>query len=184
MYRCGGEVPTLIGRRLKLRAMNIEHALALYEVWSHPDVSRWLDAPALSSVEETKQLIALLSNMALEEESMRWSIIGPRDQVIGSCGYNYWQLQGAYRGEIGCDLLPTYWGLGYMKEALSLVLDWGFERMELNRIEALCHPDNNRMVRLVNSLGFQKEGVLRQYRQTSSGFQDVSLYALLREEWH
>lgn len=183
MYICDGVVPTLIGERLKLCAMTTEHASGLFHVWSHPEVALWLGAPALSSIEETEQLIALLSQMAQEEESLRWSIVGPGDEVIGSCGYNYWQLQGAYRGEIGCDLSPACWGLGYMKEALRLVLDFGFDIMELNRIEALCHPDNIRAKRLVKSLGFQQEGVLRQYRQTSSGFQDVNLHALLREEW-
>jgi ribosomal-protein-alanine N-acetyltransferase len=69
-----------------------------------------------------------------------------------------------------------------MTEALGLVLDFGFNIMGLNRIEALCHPDNIRAERLVSALGFQKEGVLRQYRQTASGFQDVVLHALLRED--
>lgn len=183
MYRCSGEIPTLVGSRIKLCAMEIEHASALYEVWSNPEVSHWLGAPALSSIEETKQLIELLTQMACEEESLRWSIVGPGDQVIGSCGFNHWQLQGAYRGEIGCDLLQAYWGHGYMKEALSLVIDFGFESMGLNRIEGLCHPNNSRMIGLMNTLGFQKEGVLRQYRQTPYGFEDIALYALLREEW-
>lgn len=183
MYICNGVIPTLVGSRVKLCAMTTEHASALYQVWSHPEVTRWLGAPALSSIEETKQLIAFLSQMAQEEDSLRWSIVGPGGEVIGSCGYNYWQLQGAYRGEIGCDLAPALWGLGYMKEALGLVLDFGFNRMGLNRIEALCHPDNNRAERLVQTLGFQKEGILRQYRQTPSGFQDVTLHALLRGEW-
>lgn len=183
MYLCNGVTPTLIGRRLKLCAMTTEHASALFQVWSHPEVSLWLGAPALSSIEETKQLIDFLSQLAQEEESLRWSIIGPEEEVIGSCGYNHWQLQGAYRGEIGCDLSPAFWGLGYMKEALGLVLDFGFNIMGLNRVEALCHPDNIRAERLVYTLGFQKEGVLRQYRQIASGFQDAALYALLREEW-
>ncbi|WP_339317719.1 GNAT family protein [Paenibacillus sp. FSL R10-2734] len=183
MYICNGVAPTLIGKRLKLCAMTTEHASSLFQVWSHPEVSLWLGAPALSSIDETKQLIALLSQMAQEEESLRWSIIGPGEEVIGSCGYNHWQLQGAYRGEIGCDLSPAFWGLGYMKEALGLVLDYGFNIMGLNRIEALCHPENIRAERLVNALGFQKEGVLRQYRQTTSGFQDITLLALLSGDW-
>lgn len=183
MYVWSGAIPTLIGRNLKLYAMTAEHAPALFRIWSHPEVSRWLGVPQLSSIEETEQLIRLLSQMAQDEESLRWSIVGPEGEVIGSCGYNSWQLQGAYRGEIGCDLLPACWGLGYMREAMGLVLEYGFETMGLNRVEALCHPDNGRADRLVKALGFEREGLLRQYRQTSSGFQDVILHALLREDW-
>ncbi|MNY82588.1 ribosomal-protein-S5-alanine N-acetyltransferase [compost metagenome] len=52
--------------------------------------------------------------------------------------------------------------------------------MGLNRIEAFCHPVNLRAQRLFQSLGFQREGLLREYRHTDAGFQDVVLYALLR----
>ncbi|MNC76580.1 ribosomal-protein-S5-alanine N-acetyltransferase [compost metagenome] len=67
-----------------------------------------------------------------------------------------------------------------MREALELMLDYGFTVMGLNRIEAFCHPDNIRAQRLFQSLGFQREGLLREYRHTDAGFQDVVLYALLR----
>lgn len=69
-----------------------------------------------------------------------------------------------------------------MQEALELVLDFGFGTMALNRIEVLCHPDNVRAQRLFSALGFREEGLLREYRHTSSGFQDVILYAMLRSE--
>ncbi|QQZ63133.1 GNAT family N-acetyltransferase [Paenibacillus sonchi] len=180
MYVSGGVIPDLPGKKVKLRALEAGHAAALYSVWSHPQVNRWLAAPLLSSPQEAEQLIAVLLQMSCEEESLRWSIIGPEGDVIGSCGYNSWQLQGAYRGEIGCELLPDYWGLGYMREALELLLDYGFAVMGLNRIEAFCHPDNIRAQRLFQSLGFQREGLLREYRHTDAGFQDVVLYALLR----
>ncbi|KWX87786.1 hypothetical protein AMQ83_10995, partial [Paenibacillus riograndensis] len=105
MYLSGGVIPDLPGKKVKLRALEAGHAAALYSVWSHPQVNRWLAVPLLSSPEEAEQLIAVLLQMSREEESLRWSIIGPEGGVIGSCGYNSWQLQGAYRGEIGCELL-------------------------------------------------------------------------------
>lgn len=108
MYICNGVIPTLVGSRLKLCAMTTEHASALYQIWSHPEVTRWLGAPALSSIEETKQLIAFLLQMAQEEESLRWSIVGPEGEVIGSCGYNYWQLQ-----ELTAGKLAAIWRLPF-----------------------------------------------------------------------
>lgn len=183
MYVCGGVIPALAGSRLQLRPMTTRDAPALFHIWSHPQVARWLGAPPLTSVAGTEQLITLLLEMAQEEESLRWSIIGPSGEVIGSCGYNRWQLQGAYRGEVGCDLSPAFWGQGLMREALILALNYGFEVMGLNRIEALCDPDNARMSRLAKSLGFRQEGLLRQYRHTAAGFQDILLHAVLRPDW-
>lgn len=182
MYVCGGVIPELSGPRVRLRAMAPDDAQALLRIWSHPRVAPWLDAPPLSSVEEAEALIDLLGRWAAEEESLRWSILGPGGEVIGSCGYNYWQLQGAYRGEIGFELSPAAMGLGYMREALQLVLAFGFGTMGLNRIEALCRPDNLRAERLLKGLGFRQEGLLRQYRHTVSGYQDAHMYSLLSGE--
>jgi ribosomal-protein-alanine N-acetyltransferase len=182
LYLCRGVIPALSGKRVELRAMTADHAAVLYDIWCHPEVAPWLDTPVLSSIADAECLVAMLQQMAHEEESLRWSIIGPEGEVIGSCGYNYWQLPGAYRGEIGCELSPSHWGQGYMQEALELVLDFGFSIMGLNRIEALCHRDNVRAERLFQALDFRQEGLLRQYRHTPSGFQDIALYALLQSE--
>jgi ribosomal-protein-alanine N-acetyltransferase len=158
------------------------HAAALFDIWTHPAVAPLLDIPPLASAQAAEDLITLLLEMSREEESLRWSIALPDGEIIGSCGYNQWQLQGAYRGEIGCELSPSFWGQGYMREALELVLEFGFTAMGLNRIEALCHPGNLRAHRLFQALAFQQEGLLRQYRHTVSGFQDTALFALLRSE--
>ncbi|WP_405106739.1 GNAT family protein [Paenibacillus sp. FSL K6-1217] len=180
MYVCGGVIPELSGRRVHLRAMLPADAQALFGIWSHPAVAPWVDSPPLSSVEDAEALITQLAEWAGEEESLRWSILGPEGVVIGSCGYNHWQLQGAFRGEIGFELSQAAMRQGYMREALELVLAFGFHSMGLNRIEALCHPDNLRAERLLTGLGFRQEGLLRQFRHTASGFQDVLMYSLLQ----
>ncbi|WP_379128677.1 GNAT family N-acetyltransferase [Paenibacillus sp. sgz500958] len=178
-----GELPILTGTNLMLRPMSLEDAAPLFQCWSHPEVAHWLGVPQLNSVDDARELIRWLLQMAQEEDSLRWSIVLPGGQVIGSCGYNSWQLRGAFRGEIGCELLPDFWGRGFMRESLTLVLDYGFRIMELNRLEAVCHPSNVRGAWLFTALGFQREGVLREYRHTETGFQDAVMYSLLSRDW-
>ncbi|KGE19496.1 hypothetical protein PWYN_09215 [Paenibacillus wynnii] len=177
-----GYVPVLNGQRLLLRAISLDDAEALFHCWSHPEVSHWLGTPILSSVTETRELIVRLLELAQENESLRFSIVLPEGTVIGSCGFNNWQLEGAYRGELGCELRPEFWGNGYMSEALRLLLKFGFESMGLNRIEVICHPGNARAAKLFTKLGFTQEGILRQYRHTEAGFQDVAMYSLLNTD--
>ena len=177
-----GNVPVLTGQKILLRAISVDDAEALYNCWSHPEVSYWLGVPPLASVSEARELIAQLLQMSQEDESLRWSIVLPDGQVIGSCGYNNWQLEGAYRGELGCELLPAFWGRGYMREAIRLLLQHGFEGIGLNRIEVICRPDNARALSLFTALGFSQEGILRQYRHTAAGFQDVAMYSLLHTD--
>ena len=69
-----------------------------------------------------------------------------------------------------------------MREALKRVLDFGFGTMELNRIEALVFPENLPSHRLLQKLGFQREGVLREYEFVKEKFVDLTMYSLLRRE--
>ena len=62
---------------------------------------------------------------------------------------------------LGYDLARPHWNRGIMTEALTAVLPFGFEKMALNRIEALVITGNEASYRLLARLGFQQEGTLR-----------------------
>ena len=182
-YQCSGHIPELEGSRIRLRPLEEGDAPALYACWTDEEVRKYSDLPDLPDESAAAELIRLLNRLAATEDGLRWGILLPEAGIIGSCGFNWWQLEGAYRGEIGCELARPHWGKGYMREAIGLMLGFGYRTMGLNRIEALTDPRNERAVRLFGSLGFTAEGRLRQYRHTASGFHDALLHSLLREEW-
>jgi ribosomal-protein-alanine N-acetyltransferase len=71
-----------------------------------------------------------------------------------------------------------------MSEALSAIIDLGFQEMELNRIEAVVMPENLGSIRLLEKLGFHNEGKLREYENWGEkGFTDLFMLSLLRKEW-
>jgi len=70
-----------------------------------------------------------------------------------------------------------------MTEALTEVLLFGFKEMKLNRIQAITFPENLGSVRVLEKLGFQKEGTLREWGYFKGRYQDVYCYSLLRREW-
>jgi len=112
----------------------------------------------------------------------RWGIVRRADnRLIGTCGYHKWE-KAYFRAEIGYDLSPDCWGQGYMSEALRAVIRHGFERMELNRIDALVYIHNARSIQLLQRLGFKQEGLLRDYFCLDGIFFDHFLFALLRRE--
>jgi ribosomal-protein-alanine N-acetyltransferase len=102
--------------------------------------------------------------------------------LIGTVGYHKWE-KAYFRAEIGYDLSPDCWGQGYMTEALRAVISHGFERMGLNRIDALVYIHNDRSTQLLQRLGFRQEGLLRDYFCLNGIFFDHYLFALLRREW-
>ncbi|WP_313806887.1 GNAT family protein [Flavobacterium sp.] len=83
--------------------------------------------------------------------------------IIGACGFHTWYFE-HNRAEIGYNLnSDDFKGKGIMSEAIKKVIQYGFEEMKLHRIEALISPNNEPSLRLVQKLGFVKEGHLRQH---------------------
>ena len=104
------------------------------------------------------------------------------DQVIGALGYHSW-YEKHRRAEIGYAVHEPYRRQGYMTEALQAVIDYGFNEMDLNRIEALVGPDNEASLKLVKDLGFQKEGYLKQHFNMDGVLVDSIFFALLRSDY-
>lgn len=184
MYKCGGHIPVLESQRLRLRRMGRKDAPVLLDYWSDPEVVKHMNLPPFEGQEGVWQLIHLLNGLSESEDTIRWGIeLKSSGMLIGSCGFNVWELAGAYRGEIGYDLGRPYWRKGYMTEALHLLLAFGYHTMGLNRIEALTVPENLPSRSLLRTLGFQEEGLLREYQRTERGFTDLLMYSLLKSDY-
>lgn len=115
----------------------------------------------------------------------RWCLLGilahGDTAICGSIGFfNVDQTHS--RAEIGYDLAPARWGQGIMTTAASILLDWSFAS-GFNRVEATVMTGNGRSVAVLRRLGFQQEGLLRQYKYVRGQFRDFSLWSLLATDW-
>ncbi|MND70827.1 putative ribosomal N-acetyltransferase YdaF [compost metagenome] len=70
-----------------------------------------------------------------------------------------------------------------MTEALKPIIQYGFETMKLNRIEAFLSPDNIPSLKLVQKFGFTKEGHLREHYNKDNKLEDSAVYSLLKSEY-
>jgi RimJ/RimL family protein N-acetyltransferase len=75
------------------------------------------------------------------------------------------------------------WGKGYGLEAMELLLGYGFRELNLHRIQLTVFQYNERAIALYEKLGFQREGVYREFMQRDGKRYDMYLYGLLRREW-
>ena len=108
-------------------------------------------------------------------------ILKDEDVVIGWCGYHTWYTN-HNRAELGYVMNDElYKGKGYMKEALRPIIQYGFGKMNLNRIEAYIAEDNIPSYKLLAANGFVKEGLLREHYFTKGRHEDSILYALLKK---
>ena len=107
-------------------------------------------------------------------------IIGPvRDGLIGYVGFWKW-VREHFRAEVGFALLPAYWCKGIMYEALDAIIKFGFEKMNLHRIEADVNPGNIPSIKLLEKLNFKQEAYYKENIFFNGKFCDSAIYSLLR----
>ncbi|GAE32185.1 GNAT family N-acetyltransferase [Halalkalibacter hemicellulosilyticus] len=170
---------TLETERLQLRKMKTSDAPYLFNIWSDPTVTRYMNISDFESVEQATAMITHLNQLANEHQAIRYSIILQKTgDIIGSCGFNHFDFTNE-RAEIGYELGKHYWGQGYANEAISTIIDYGFKELALNRIEAKVELENESSVKLLKRLNFTYEGLLRQVEKYEGAFHDLALYSTL-----
>jgi len=178
--------PTLSTGRLYLREMVAADADAIFRIRGDYEVTRLNIGPAYASVDEARALVERMARLYAQGKELRWGIAhreeGDGAPVVGMIGFNEWNRQDR-RASVGFDLARARWGQGIMREALGAVLRFGFEELGVNRVEADTSAENARSIRLLESLGFVREGCRREQYFDEGAFHDLYLYGLLRREW-
>jgi len=143
------EFQSLETERLILRPLTNLDLEFVFRHFSDPDVNRFLlDEEPVTTREQAQAIIDFYSTPEGKLYN-RWAIVRNTDRrAIGTCGFHQWQSV-HHRAEIGYDLEKASWKQGIMTEALRVMLQYGFEYMELNRVEALVYPENEASVRLL-----------------------------------
>jgi RimJ/RimL family protein N-acetyltransferase len=175
--------PRLHTARLRLRPVTSTDADALFAMHSSAHVLRFWDAPPWSERERAERFVAACQQMAEEGSGSRPAIERVSDGAfIGWCGLTRWNPD--YRSaSLGYCLVDTAWGHGYATEAARALLQWAFDTLDLNRVQAETDTRNAASARVLEKLGFQREGTLREDCVVNGDVSDSWVYGLLRRQW-
>ena len=182
MIELGSALPTLRTPRLAIRPLAPSDSGALFAIFSDPEVTRYWSSPAMQSIEEAEALLAGIEECFRDRSLFQWGLAkAADDQVIGTCtlGALQWTHR---RGELGFALARAFWRQGYVREALPEVMRFAFVDLDLCRLEADVDPRNTASLRVIENLGFKREGYLRERYHVNGEVQDAAFYGLLRDE--
>jgi len=169
--------------RLVLRPFRHADAADLFAVYSDPQVFRHVPIGDWKHIDESHQRIARDINMMASGEYIRLAVERREDaRVLGEVLIFKFDFA-SRRAELGYALARAAWGAGYVTEALPPLIDHGFGGLDLNRLDALIDPRNQASAKVLERLGFQHEGTLREHHVLRGETGDSALYGLLRREW-
>lgn len=169
--------------RLVLRPFRVGDEADLYDIYSDAEVARYLPRGPWSDIASARERIARDIAFMASGDSVRLAIMRKGDnKVIGDCClFNF--MHQCKRAELGYSQLRSEWGQGFVGEALRAFVGYGFDDLDLMRLEADIDPRNIASARSLERLGFLKEGHLRDRWIVEGEVSDSGLYGLLRRDW-
>lgn len=177
------QLPTMEAERVRLRWLTPADVPALASIFGDPAVCRFLLRPPLRDLSAAADLQAEIARLFAERSLFQWGLAErDSDVVVGTCTLAWLSAEHA-RAELGFVLAQEKWGRGYMREALPVLIKFAFDTLGLHRLEADADPRNVRSIKLLERLGFQREGYQRERYNVNGELQDAVLFGLLRPDW-
>lgn len=179
-----GSLPQLETQRLKIRLFKREDANDLYEYCSDEEVTKYIYFPKYNSIADAeKRIEKCLKSYETLEKPIPWAIEYKEDKkLIGSIDFVTWDIENNI-AEVEYAINSKYWNKGIMTEALKAVIKFGFEKMDLNRIELYCDERNIASARVMEKNGLKLEGVLRAKKFVKGECINLKVYSILKDEY-
>lgn len=130
-----------------------------------------------------ERAIPLIEAEQREGRALRMVLFEDDGAVVGVANLTSITASPGYRATLGYSLAERRQGQGLMREALSAILPSAVRRFRLHRVEAAYLPRNARSGRLLESLGFEKEGLAKDYLLINGQWEDHVLTAWRNPEW-
>jgi ribosomal-protein-alanine N-acetyltransferase len=154
----------LITNRLILRELQASDADQIFRMRTDARVNEFLDRGPTKSIDESLKFINNILKAQNNQDSVMWAItLKNEPKLIGTVVY--WHIvKDRDKAELGYEMLPEYFGQGIMREALTGVIRFGFEAMQLKIIVAETRMDNLRSINALEKCGFEET------RKTDGGY--------------
>ena len=147
--------PILKTERLTLRQLVIADEQEIFILRSDPEINKYLDRQASNTIDDARNFINMVNENINKNDSLYWAItLSDRNIFAGTiCLFGFSDENN--KCEIGYELLTNRQGQGIMKEAAEKVIDYAFNTIKVQNIEALLHRDNYRSIKLLERLSFR-----------------------------
>jgi ribosomal-protein-alanine N-acetyltransferase len=169
--------------RLLLRRVSANDANEIMELRGNPETMKFIPRPLVTNKEQALEHINMIEAKIIENEGINWAItIKGNPKLIGVIGHYRIQPEN-HRCEIGYMILPQYNGKGYVTEAIKVVLEYGFEVLNMHSIEAVIDPDNIASERVLQKNNFVKEAHILENELWDGKFWDTVIYSILKRNF-
>jgi ribosomal-protein-alanine N-acetyltransferase len=172
----------IVTSRLRLDPAVEEDWAGYAPILQDPATARYSDLPQSPSLKRCQSFMGWMAKLNTSGRGRAWMMRhkGGSD-ILGAIRFNRIDRKSA-TGLIGYELAQSYWGQGLMTEALLAVAHYGFDALELFRLEAWAQVENHASCRVLEKAGFEMEGVQRKKLVRAGVRFDLRTFARLRDD--
>lgn len=179
-------IPEIQTPRLNLKEITPDDYKRVLAIFSDPMVVKFYDIQPIADQAEALRLIEGFAAWFKLGQAIRWGIWHSQtNQLIGTCCFD--QIHPKFRRvNLGYNLATKFWGHGYASEACQAIIDLAFNeglKTAVNRIQAITIPENVKSEMVLKRLGFQCEGLLREYGYWEGRPWDMNMFCLTKSDW-
>jgi len=169
--------------RLLLRRVSKDDLNEILELRGNPETMKFIPRPLVKTEEDALNHFNMIDEKNEKNEGINWAItVKGNPKLIGIIGHYRIQPEN-HRCEIGYMILPQYNGQGIVTEAIKVVLEYGFEDLNMHSIEAVIDPDNFASERVLQKNGFVKEAHILENEYYDGKFWDTVIYSILKRNF-
>lgn len=169
----------LTTQRLRLRRIVHTDIEYVFSGLSNPEVITYYGV-SFHSLQDTQEQMAFYEAQENDGTGQFWAVCSNETGAfLGVGGFNNWDKTHR-KAEIGFWLLPDYWRRGYMQEAMSAIMDYGFKSMNLHRIEGFVETENRACIKSIEKIGFKYEGTMKECEWKNERFIDIAIYSKIQ----
>lgn len=175
----------LVTERLRIRLIEPRDLPALLAVNGDAQVTRHLPYATWAALADAMAWYERMLKLMEGGSALQFVLVRRADGLPVGTALIFHHDEGSRRAELGYVLGAAHWGQGLMREAAQALVAAAFGPMGLRRLEAEVNPENTASVKLLESVGFRREGLLRQrWISAKNGGTpyDVAIYGLLAED--
>jgi len=177
------DLPILETERLILRKVTKEDIEDMNLYGSDEEVSKYVTWNTQETIADTKGFVEFVLNKYENKQVSPWGIeYKENGKFIGTIDFVWWQPNHKI-AEIGYVISKDYWGKGLTTEVAKELVKFGFEEMDLVRVQARCDVENIASARVMEKAGMTLEGIIRKGIFVKGEHRDLKMYSILKEEF-
>lgn len=170
--------PVLTTERLVLDELSFDDVPELFTLRTDESVNKYLDRLKARSIDDVQKFIKKIHSSTRNNEALFWGIhFKTGSRLVGTVCL--WNISVPHKtAEIGYELLPDFQGKGIMQEALQKVIEYSFDTIKVEALEAIAHMKNERSTLLLKKFGFDRSSEKERELVEVEKLEDMHAYAL------